>query len=249
MPRLTAPVLASLLLAGPALAQPALTQPAHAQQALPAVQTVLRLAETATVTIRPDELAASLRAETVAGTAAEAQGRVNTAIADALARAKTVSGITVSTGGYSVYRINPSSNERTGADKAERWQAGQSLELKGQDGIALLKLVGELQKSGLAVRNLGWRLSPEAARGARAQATRLALAGLRGRADEAAAQIGLAFEGFREIRLDSVRPDPIAPRMMSAAMAAGGSAPPPSAEAEDVSVSATAEADVLLRSR
>jgi hypothetical protein len=36
--------------------------------------------------------------------------------------------------------------------------------------------------------------------------------------------------------------------MMSAAMAAGG-APPPSAEAEDFSISATAEADVLLRSR
>jgi predicted secreted protein len=243
MRRLTAPGMAALLLAAPALAHSAL-----AQVPVPTVQTVLKLAETATVTIRPDELAASLRAEAVASSAAEAQARVNAAIADALARAQAVSGVSVSTGGYSVYRTAPNPNDHAGADKTERWQAGQSLELKSADGAALPKLVGELQKSGLAVRNLGWRLSPEAARRARAEATRLALAGLRGRADEAAAQIGLAFEGFKEIRLDSERPAPFAPRMMSAAMAAGG-APPPSAEAEDLSISATAEADVLLRSR
>ncbi len=238
MRRLTAPALAGLLLAVPT--------PAHraqAQSAPPVVQTVLKLAETATVTVRPDELAASLRAEAVAGSAAEAQARVNAAIADALTRARAASGVTVSTGGYGVYRIGPNPGDRT-----ERWQAGQSLELKGGDGAVLLKLVGELQKSGLAVRSLGWRLSPEAARKARAEATREALAGLRGRADEAAAQIGLAFEGFKEIRLDNERPAPFAPRMMAAAMPAAGT-PPPSAEAEDISVSATAEADVLLRSR
>lgn len=240
MRRLSAPVLAGLLLAGPPL-----NPTAHAQTALPVVQTVLKLAETATVTIRPDELIASLHAETMAGTAAEAQAKVNGAIAEALARVKAATGVGVSTGGYSVYRLNPADH----TDRTDRWQAAQSLELKGQDSVVLLKLVGELQKSGLALRNLGWRLSPEATRRARAEATRLALAGLRGRADEAAAQIGLTFEGFREIRLDSERPGPIGPRMMSAAMSAGGAAPPPSAEAEDVSVSATAEADVLLRSR
>ncbi len=237
--RSLAPALASLLLVTQAAAQPA----------PPVIQTVLKLAETATVTIRPDELTASLSAEIVAGSAAEAQSRVNKAMADALARAKAVSDVAVSTGRYAVYRVGPGPNEKSGAEKAERWQASQSLELKSHDGGALLKLVGELQKSGLAVGSLAWRLSPEAARKARAEATRLALAGLRGRADDAAAQIGMAFEGFKEIRLDNDRPVPFAPRMMSAAMSGGGAAAPPSAEAEDVSVSATAEADVLLRSR
>jgi uncharacterized protein YggE len=210
-------------------------------QAQPASPTVLKLAETASVMVPPDELAASLRAEAIAGTAAEAQARVNGAIADGLARSKAVGGVDVSTGGYSVYRVGPNSN----TDRTERWQAGQSLELKSKDGAPLLKLVGELQKAGLAVQSLGWRLSPEAARKARSEATRQALAGLRGRADEAAGQIGLVFDRFQEVRIDSQRPSPIAPRMMSAR--AKSDAAPPSAEAEDVPVSATAEADVLLK--
>ena len=239
MRRFTAPALASLLLVTPAVAQ----------QAPPVIQTVLKLAETATVTARPDELTASLRAEIIAGSAAEAQSRVNKAIADALAKAKAVSDVSVSTGNYGVYRVGPNPNDRSGADKTERWQASQSLELKSHNGAALLQLVGELQKSGLAVGSLSWGLSPEAARKTRAEATRLALAGLRGRADEAAALIGLAFDGFKEIRLDSDRPAPIRSRMMAPAMVGGAASAPPSAEAEDVTVSATAEADVLLRSR
>lgn len=239
MRHLILPALASFLLVTPALAQPA----------PPVIQTVLKLAETATVTIQPDELTASLLAETIAASAAEAQARVNKFIADALARAKTVTVVTASTGRYSVYRVGPNPNDRPGADKNERWQASQSLELKSHDGGALLNLVGELQKSGLAVGGLAWRLSPETARKARAQATRLALAGLRDRADEAAAQIGLAFEEFKEIRLDSDRPGPIGPRMMSAARMSGDASTPPSAVADDVSVSATAEADIVLRSR
>jgi len=80
MRHLTLPALASLLLVTPALAQPA----------PPVIQTVLKLAETATVTIQPDELTASLLAETVAASAAETQARVNKSIADALTgRART----------------------------------------------------------------------------------------------------------------------------------------------------------------
>ena len=87
------------------------------------------------------------------------------------------------------------------------------------------------------------------ARKARAEATRLALAGLRGRADEAAMQIGMAFEGFKEIRLDADRPGPMGPRLMASPMLGSAAPVAPSAEAEDISISATAEADVLLRSR
>jgi predicted secreted protein len=209
-------------------------------------ETLLRLAETATVSVHPDELAATLRTEAVGATATAAQAKVNTAMAGALARAKATAGVTAATGGYNVYRLGPIPND---TDKTERWQASQSLELHGHDGAAMLKLVGDLQTAGLAVGQLGWRLSPDAMRKARAEATRQALAGLRGRADDAAAALGLTFDSFKEIRLDSVRPAP-GPRLAMAAVSMAAAAPaPPSAEAEDIPVSATAEADIRLKPR
>jgi predicted secreted protein len=211
--------------------------------AVPArAETLLRLSETATVMEHPDELDATLRAETTSASPAEAQRRVNATMADALTAAKAVAGVTVSTGGYFVWRVGPTPQDRT-----ERWQANQSIELTSHDGAALLKLVGELQQKGLAVGQLGWRLSESATRAARAEATRKAIAALRGRAEEAAALLDLRFASFREVRLDNTRPPPIMPRaMMMSAASASVPATPPSAEAADVSISATADADVLL---
>jgi predicted secreted protein len=207
--------------------------------------TVLRLAETATVMVTPDELAASLRAEAAAPTSQDAQRRVNDMMRDAVAAAKAVPGVIVSTGGYNVWRVAPSITDRN-----ERWQAGQTLSLSGKDGEALLRLVGDLQQKGLAEGSLGWRLSRDAERTARKQATKDALAGLRGRADEAADVLGLKFGSFKEVRLDSVSP-PLIPRQQTGVMRASmaGAAPPPTAERDDLPVSASAEADILLKPR
>jgi len=203
-------------------------------------ETLLRLSETATVMEHPDELDAALRVEITAGSPAEAQRRVNATMADALAAAKAVAGITVTTGGYFVWRVSPAPPAAP-----DRWQANQSIELSSHDGAALLKLVGELQQRGLAVGQLGWRLSDSAARTARAEATKQAIAALRGRAEDAAALLDLRFGSFKVVQLDSPHPPPIMPRamMMSAASAAPAA---PSAEAADISVSATADADVIL---
>ena len=46
-----------------------------------AADTLLRLSETATVQVRPDEIVAELRAESAAATPAEAQSRINAAVA------------------------------------------------------------------------------------------------------------------------------------------------------------------------
>ena len=208
-------------------------------------KTILRLSETATVMVTPDELVASLRAEAVAPTAQDAQKRVNEMMRDAIVEAKQTAGIAVSTGGYNVWRIGPSP-----ADRVERWQAGQSLNLSGKDAEAMLKLVGDLQQKGFAQGNLGWRLSRETERSARREATKQALSGLRGRVDEAADILGLRFDAFKEVRLDSVAPPPIMPRQaMIARSSMAAPAPPPSAEAEDMPVTASAEADVLLKPR
>ena len=113
----------------------------------------------------------------------------------------------------------------------------------------MLRLVGDLQQKGLAESGLGWRLSADAERHAREEATRQALSGLRGRADKAADILGLKFSSFREVRLDSVTPPPIMPRQMVARATMAAAAPPPTAETEDLPVSASAEADIVLKPR
>jgi uncharacterized protein len=210
---------------------------AHAQD------TVLRLAETITVMVTPDELAATLRAEAIASNAQDAQKRVNDMMRDALEGAKKVVGVSVATGGYNVWRVGMAPQ-----DRAERWQAGQSINLTGKDAESMLKLVGELQQKGFLQSNLGWRLSRETEHAARQNATKQALSGLRGRADEAAEILGLRFASFREVRLDSVTPPPVIPRAQTfLARAATASAQPPSAEPEELPVTTSAEADIILK--
>jgi uncharacterized protein len=206
--------------------------------------TILKLSETATVMVTPDELAASMRAEAIAPTAQEAQRRVNELMAAALAAARKFSGVVVSTGSYSVWRMT------SPAERSERWQSGQSVSLTGKDAEAMLKLVGDLQQMGLVQSTLVWRLSRDSERRARQDATKQALSRLRARADEAAEILGLRFEAFREVRLDSVPPPPILPRQqMSARATMAIPAPPPNAEAEELPVTASAEADVVLKPR
>jgi predicted secreted protein len=204
-----------------------------------AAETLLHLSESARVMVQPDELAASLRVEAVAASAAEAQAQVNTAMAGAVTLARAAAGVSVTTGFYTVW---PQAIVRPGG--RQDWRASQTLELRGGDGAVLLTLVGALQQRGLAVSQLGWQVAAETERHARAEATRQALGNLRARAEEAAGVLGLHFDSFREVRLDAAaRPHPMPMR----AMAASPSAPPPTAEAEPVPVEASVEADVVLK--
>jgi uncharacterized protein YggE len=206
---------------------PALSLPA-------AAQTVLHLSETARVNARPDELTASIKVGASSLSAAESQNRVNVIVAKVLDQAKAVPNLGITTGSYQVWH----------STQPEQWNAEQSIELRGHDGTALLRLVGVLQSQGLTLSRLGWRVAPDTARAAKAEATKIALGNLRTRADDASAVLGLRFAAFREVRLDGAPPNtgPM-PRMMMAAAPAAA----PSAEAEDVAVEATVEADILLQ--
>lgn len=209
-----------------------------------AADTVLSLAETATVMASPDELVAFLRAEATASNAADAQGRVNVMSRDATAIAAQAKGVQMSNGSYQVWRIGPNQQER-----AEKWQASQTLRLSANDGAALLTLVGTLQQKGLAVSSMQWRLSRETEKKARQDATRQAVLALRGRADDAAMLMDLKFDHFRSVRLDGVEPMPM-PRAAPMAMARSAeAAPPPVAVAEDIPVTATAQAEAVLSPR
>ena len=206
--------------------------------------TVLFLAESATVMASPDELVAFLRAEATAPNAAEAQGRVNVMSRDATAIATQAKGVQVSNGSYQVWRTGPNQQER-----AEKWQASQTMRLTSADGAALLTLVGTLQQKGLAVSSMQWRLSRETEKKARQDATRQAILGLRGRADDAAVLLDLQFDHFRTVRLDGVESMPV-PRPAPMAMARGAeAAPPPIAVAEDIPVTAAVQAEAVLGSR
>jgi predicted secreted protein len=202
-------------------------------------ETLLHLADTETVTVAPDELAASLRVEATNASPADAQQRVNTAMTDALMRARKVAGITAGTGAYTVWHVAP-----TPQNSADRWQASQSLDLTSHDSVALLTLVGALQHSGLAIGELNWRLSREAQRKTHDEATRRALTALRSKAQDAAGLLDLRFDSFKQVRLDNTAQMP-APRF-AGAMAAMAAPAPPNAVAMDVPVSATADADVIL---
>jgi predicted secreted protein len=214
------------------LALPAAAEPT------PLAETMLHIAETAEVTRAPDEVVAVLRAEARASTAAAAQEAVNRSIAAAVARAQAVPGMRVATGGYWTSR----------ADQGRSWQASQQLTLRSGDGAALLDLAGALQSQGLAMGGLQWRLTREAQRTAREEASRLALEALRRRAEAVAGQLGMVLVGLSEVRIDV--PDH-GPRPVPMAMAARSDAAPapPVAVAEDVVVAATVQAVAVLRPR
>ncbi len=214
-----------------AAAPPALSQPAQL------AETTLAISETAEVTRAPDELRVTLRVEARAGTAAAAQEAVNRAMTAAVDRARAVSGVQVSTGGY-----------WTGRQEDQRvWQAAQTLSLRGREAAPLLELAGALQGAGLALNGMAWTLAPETARAAREEAGRIALDGLRRRAEAVAAQLGMQVAGIREVRLDA----PYRPEMrpMVAMAASARAATPPVSVPEDQQVSATVEAVVVLRPR
>jgi predicted secreted protein len=200
--------------------------------------TVLHLSETAHVSVRPDELVASLSLDATAATPVAAQAQVNAAIGKALDQAKAAQGVAASTGFYRVWQTIKPTNE---------WHASQQLELKQKgDGETLLKLIATLQGQGMALQQLGWEVAPETARRASADAMRAALGALRGRAEAAAEILGLRFIAFRQVNLDAGRsmPPPF-PRAMAMA-AAAEQMPAPHAEAADVDIEATVSADADL---
>ncbi len=206
-------------------------------------ETVLHLSETATISIRPDRLTAAVRADAATDSAAAAQDRVNAAIADALAEAGKADGIAASTDQYNVWRIEPKPGETA------EWRASQTLILRGQDGPSVLKLVGALQKKGMAVERLGWELAPETARSAERTATLQAVKALRARADEVAGAVGLQFDSYRSLTVGSAPPMPIRLRTMAVSAAALDPPVEPTAAAEDMHVSSTVEADIALKPR
>jgi predicted secreted protein len=218
-----------------------LVAPSARTQPVPGItpwpETALHLSETAEVARAPDEVVAVLRAEARGASAAAVQEAVNRAMAQAIACAAAVPGVSAATGGYWTTRVQDGGT----------WQASQQLTLRSGNGAALLELAGALQQQGLTLGGLNWTLRRDTQRVAREEAAQLALDALGRRADAVAAQLGLVVVGLREVRIDS--PDRGPRPMMAMAAARAASAAPPVAVAEDIQVAATVEAVAILRPR
>lgn len=199
-------------------------------------ETRLSLSETGTALRLPDQPVAMLRVEARAASATAAQGQVNRAMAAAIEEARKFSGVVASTGRYGTQRV----------DDNKAWLATQTLHLRGGDGAALADLAGVLQGRGLALEELGWRLSPEQQREARDEATRAGLAALRERATLIAAELGMNVRRIDRVAVDSSFEMPFrqaAPAAMSARAA------PPVSVPQEATVTSRITAEILLAPR
>ncbi len=198
-----------------------------------AAETLLTLSETASVRVAPDRIVASLRAEAQATSAAVAQTDVNRQITAALAAARAVKGVGVSTGYYSVWHLT---------QPTDQWHATETVMLRGADGKVVLALVGRLQSAGMALSQLGWTVAPATERRARLAATSKALSRLTARAQAAAKLLGLRFVSFKDVRLDPVTTALPGPRFTTM----GAAAPAPQAGGQPADIAATVAATAIL---
>ena len=208
--------IAALLLPGAAIAQP---------------ETRLRLSESGTARREPDEVLAVLRFEARNVQVAQAQAAVNRAIAGALEAARTVPGVTVSTGSPQTQR----------PELGREWVASQRVTLRGAEPVALLDLAGRFQQSGFGLVDLLWRLTDEPMREAHEAAVIDGLRQLRARAALVAEELGLQVDQIREISLD---PAPEQARALSASYSSREA--PPRLTREEIVVTARVAAEIIL---
>jgi predicted secreted protein len=211
------------------------------QLAAAAAETDIHLGETATKSVAPDRLRATLRLDEKGRTPREVQAALNRGMEAALAKAKSVAGVTLSTGFYNAYR--------TSSSDPNPWEASESLILTSGDFPALLGLAGDLQNSGLEIAGLEFYLAPETVKAAEAALTAAALAALKARAEGVASDMGLSVAGFTHVDVGNASPygpRPIPMPMAMQAVRGGAAMPPPAATAGESTISLTVSADVAL---
>jgi predicted secreted protein len=200
--------------------------------------TMLAFTEHAEESLVRDRVVAELAVEATDPDPARLQGAINRRMTAALARAKTVAGLTATTGDYSVYEERP----KTGP---ELWHGRQVLRLEAGAQAALLPLVGTLQHDGLVLAALQATLSRTATRAAEDRLTIEALHHVKARAATMAAALGLRVVRIRSLRVGNAGPPPQPLRAMAMAMTAEA-APPPVLAPDRATVEVTVEAEIEL---
>jgi len=165
----------------------AIASMAMAQQPFPPPlppQPVVNVAASASSQLANDSMHAFLRVEVDNPDPAAAANDVNTKMAKALARAKSIRGIDAATTAYSSYQIS----ER---NQPLRWRVSQTLSLESSDFSALAALVSKIQsEDGLVLSGMNFSVSPSARRAAEDALTQQAIKAWQARAQVAAQGFG-----------------------------------------------------------
>jgi predicted secreted protein len=209
----TAAMFVALSVAFPAVAQTTLIEG-------PTPQPVITITSSASDEVANDRMTAVLRAEADGADATQAASVVNRRMAQALSRAKAVSGVDARTAGYSSYQISE-------PNRPILWRVSQSLTLESSDFVALSALISKLQGSdGLLLSGLGFAVSPAKRHAAEDALTAQAIRTWQQRAQAATHAFGAS--AFRTGRVtvqtnDVGRPQP----MLKAGGVAAAAAPAP----------------------
>jgi predicted secreted protein len=202
-------------------------------------QSILHLSETAQRDVPRDLLRATLAAEVTDPDPGKVQSEINQRMSAAIARIKQTAGVTVETGGYTVYRETPDK-------QPARWHGSQTVTLTSTDFAALLNLIGTLQQQSLVTQELAPDISRAARQSVEDALTDEVLTRLKQRADRIATAAGVKLQGIHALTVGNANAPPPIIRPMLRAMAAAAPAPPPVAEAGDTTVSITATAEFAL---
>jgi predicted secreted protein len=210
-----------------------------------APETELHLSTEGKAAVQPDELHATLIAQSENSDAAVAQQKVNRLMNHAVSAAENLKGVVVTTGGYGVSQLTDQNG-----NPRQAYQVTQELDLvfpASADPEAFLGLVGDFQQQGLQLQDLGGRVSDAAEKRARLAAEMDAIRSLREQAGVIGKAVGEPVVSIKslDVNYSNVPVHPVfnAPVAMSAMMAAV----PPVARPDKATISVEVSADVFLR--
>lgn len=237
------------------MATPTLAQDYPGPVMLPAGQTMISISATERIQVPQDTLIATLRVEKTGSDPRSVQDAVNTVMKAATDKAKAVSSVKVSTGGYYVYEETPPhrpvpAGQTAPAPTKKTWRANQTLELKSTASDDLLKLTGELQDMGMLINGLNYTLSVEKTESIKDNLMEAALVKLKTRAERAAKALGKTQTDLVDVNVDSSNSmSPPYPVMRAMAMSSDSmeKMATPTAEAGETEITLTVSARALLK--
>jgi predicted secreted protein len=199
---------------------------------------MVTVSASASASVANDRLHAWLRAEAENASPAAAANEVNARVAKAIARTKSVQGLTVQTSGYTTQQVGERGHPI-------RWRVAQMMSIEGSDFATIAALVTRLQDDdAMLLSGLAFAVSDAKRRETEDALTQQALAAWRTRAQNAAT--GLGFAAWRPAHVtvnsnDFSRPQPT--YRAGVAAASGAVAPVPlEGGATDVTVTVTGDA-------
>lgn len=225
------------LVSGSALAQNTLP--------LPEGQTLITLSVTERARVGQDTLTADLRIEVDDRDPAVVQGRINSAMAEALEMTGGRDGVSVATGYYGIYQYN----RNAGGNRADEvWRGSQNITLESLDSAQVLELAGELQAKGFLMNQLSYSLSTERADEVRDSLMEAALARAQQKAERAGRALGKADVELATVEIDA-QSGGYSPPVMMRAMAADANMEmaAPAADAGETEVTLTVRVQAVAR--